>query len=616
MHTLPKPRAQKLTIIAQDPGVRVRVGGKERILLASVDVPAEELAPGPWGYRVQVIDYDASSDTLWTPHEYGLDNNGEFLIDPFAGATDAQLLKSPRFHQQNVYAIVMRVLARFEYALGRRVSWSFGGHQLKVAPHAFADANAFYSKDDECLLFGYVADPKYLSSRKRPQPGNGIVFTCLSHDVVAHETTHALVDGLRRRYTEPSSPDQAAFHEGLSDVVALLSVFSLREVMAALLKDEKTFTVKSLRETALFKLAEEMGSVVSQLRGDPLRHSVRLEPNDDWKTQPEYSEPHRRGEVLVAAILNSLVNIWSSRVQGLRQDSQGEFDIHRVIEEGQRAADYLLTMAIRAIDYCPPVHLEFGDFLSAMLTADREIRPDDSTYQFRRHLLESFNSYGIGPASKGSAAEPGTWKTSEQDIHDGLCFDRVHFESMQRDRDEVFRFVWENRKALGLRSDAYTEVQSVRPCVRVGDDGFVLRETVAEYVQILRLPASELEDSGTKLPPAELLPRDREVFLHGGGTLIFDEYGRLKYHIYNHLCDEHGSITKKHVERLRYLAEREHFIRRSDRERFSRIHLDRALNRQDYFAEGWHDDLASQDEAPSVHAHEHVHENGEFEGGE
>ena len=35
----------------------------------------------------------------------------------------------------------MRTLAHFEKALGRRVSWSFGGHQLKVAPHAFAEAN-------------------------------------------------------------------------------------------------------------------------------------------------------------------------------------------------------------------------------------------------------------------------------------------------------------------------------------------------------------------------------------------------------------------------------------------------------------------------------------------
>ncbi|MEO5721128.1 MAG: hypothetical protein ABIR71_06630 [Chthoniobacterales bacterium] len=82
----------------------------------------------------------------------------------------------------------MRILARFERALGRRVSWSFRDHQLKVVPHVFADANAFYSKNDQALMFGYFAGANHET-----------VFSRLARDVVAHETTHALVDGLRER---------------------------------------------------------------------------------------------------------------------------------------------------------------------------------------------------------------------------------------------------------------------------------------------------------------------------------------------------------------------------------------------------------------------------------
>ncbi len=74
-----------------------------------------------------------------------------------------------------------------------------------------------------------------------------------------------------------------------------------------------------------------------------------------------------------------------------------------------------------------------------------------------------------------------------------LDYSFVHREALQRDRDEVFRFLWDNREALGLCDEAYTEVGGVRPCLRVDVDGFTLRETVADYVQILTVRADELE---------------------------------------------------------------------------------------------------------------------------
>jgi hypothetical protein len=594
MHSLPKPRTQRLTIIAQDPAVRDK---NHRILRAVVEIPAETLQPGPWGYRVQVVDYDAASDTLWKPHEYIMKN--AVVVDPFANARDGELVSNPRFHQQNVFAIIMRILARFEHALGRRVSWSFGGHQLKVAPHATCDANAFYSKEDEGLFFGYFVDPRF--EGERPKAGKGLVFSCLSHDVVAHETTHALVDGLRRRYTDPSSPDQAAFHEGISDVVALLSVFALREVMSSLLVDLRSdgkvnarqLTPERLRENSLFALAEQMGSVLSQVRGGALRRSAKLEPVPKWLADPEFKEPHRRGEILVAAMLNALIEIWSDRVEGLRRTVHGELDLERVVEEGERAADTLFTMTIRALDYCPPVHLEFGDYLSALVTADREIRPDDSVYHFRAHLLKSFADYGIEPTSTYDDNEKGVWASPEQEVNIGLSYDRSHFEPMQRDVDEVFRFIWENRVALRVMEGVYTQVQSVRPCIRVGEDGFVLRETVAEYVQILRLMPGELAKAGYRRPDVTLLPNNREVFLYGGGTLIFDEWGRLKYNIHNRL----GNFPKQFA-RIQHLAESGYFLLRKPRSEtvriggqglFSRMHLNRGLNRSRKITEEWVD---------------------------
>ncbi len=280
-----------LRIIAQDPAVRV----KGEILTATVQVPAEKLWRGPWGHRVQVIDYDATSGVLYEPLTYPTDGKGR-LVDPFAQQSPATLITDPRFHQQNVYAIVMRTLSHFERVLGRRISWGFSGHQVKVSPHAFEDANAFYSERDHGLFFGYFTGPK------------GRVFSCLSHDVVVHETTHALLDGLRERFTDPSSPDQAAFHEGFADVVAVLSVFELPETIGRLLSlapggngSDKRVPRKFLSDEpfvrALLGVAEELGAAIYGIPGRSLRASYATKPDPTaYSQRADWREPHRRGE--------------------------------------------------------------------------------------------------------------------------------------------------------------------------------------------------------------------------------------------------------------------------------------------------------------------------------
>ncbi len=564
-------RTRPLMIIAQDPSVRL----KGKILRAHVEVPAEEIAPGPWGYRVHVVDYDASTDTFYKPllnpsFQYG---GG----DPFDGQSDKELLDNPNFHAQNVYAIVMRTLARFELALGRRVAWGFYGHQIKIAPHAFADANAFYSADDQALLFGYF-------------PGRqGTVFACLSHDIVAHETTHALLDGLRTRYTDPSSPDQAAFHEGFADIVALLSVYALPAVVSTIINlnateqqarrvARKQLTLAKLRQSMLFGLAEEMGQELTTTRGAALRHSAELPPSASYLKPGnlEFMEPHRRGEVLVAAILNAFLAVWAQRLKSLGEVAPGYLDCGRVVEEGAAVADYLLTMMIRALDYAPPVDLEFGDFLSAVLTSDWIINPSDEKYQFRQILKDTCAGYGIHPKGKLHSECPGSWDPPPAHLN----YDRTHFEAMQHDRDEVFRFIWENRKLLGLDEDVYSRVLSVRPCLRIGPDGFALRETVAEYMQILDLEAGELKRQGITAPSD--MPADQTIRLYGGGTLIFDEYGRLRYHLHKRLKD-----ADRQSNRLKYLWDYGYFKKGETAFSFANLHRQRATGALSSVKEEW-----------------------------
>ena len=281
--------------------------------------------------------------------------------------------------------------------------------------------------------------------------------------------------------------------------------------------------------------------------GQPLRHSLKLKPSPDYyrdpDRHPEYLEPHQRGEILVAAVLDALVHVWVARLSRLGEVRSGHLDRGRVVEEGAAAADYLLTMAIRALDYTPPTHLLFGDFLSALITADLEIRPNDEKYGFRKELLDGFARFGIEPASAGTAQQPGAWTAADGDF----SYARSRFESMLRDPDEVFGFIWENRKALKLYEGAYGQVLSVRPCLRIGpDDGFPLRETVAEFYQVLKITASELGSIGLKKPAG--MAADQQISLYGGSALIFDEYGRLKYNVSNRIDD-----VARQQKRLDYL---------------------------------------------------------------
>ncbi len=564
------------TIIAQDPAVH---GADGNILTTQISVPAETLAPGPWGYRFQVVDYDASNQKFYSRWEY---EKTDRYVDPYAGKkVSSRLLNDPRFHAQNVYAIAMRILARFEFAFGHRVGWAFDSHQLKIAPHAFEDANAYYDRNTESLQFGYFGT----------RDGAGKVFSCLSHDIVAHETTHAILDGLQSRYFYPSSPDQAAFHEAFSDIVALLSMFALPDVVEQLIekhtakpkrkKSKRTFTAKdvsidAMRRSLLLGLAEQFGDEIKTVRGEPLRQSLLIKPAKHYRKSAEFEEPHRRGELLVAAVLNSFIRVFDNRVRSLDASGSGLYFRERVIEEAAKTADHLMTIVIRALDYCVPVHITFGDYLSGLLTSDAELVGDDTSYGYRRELIHSFAEFGIEPRVNQNKGEPGTWQTL---IGSGrkLNYGRTHFGSFQSDFQEVYRFLWENRDELGIRDDVYTRVMDVRPCLRISPEGFPLRETVVQYVQIADIAARELGSrfKGVERPGGDLNPMSpsTRVTLHGGGTLVFNQYGRLKFDIATPVDGEEQS------ERLQYLWERGFFRdqRHAMARGFAEVHRLRSL---------------------------------------
>jgi hypothetical protein len=498
----PVAQTTLLTVIAQDQSIRDGAA----ILTEQVAVPAEVTEPGPRGARFHVVDYDAAEGRLAPPALLS-------VPDAFEKASNADL-RGEAFRAQNVYAIAARTLATFESALGRRLTWAFRGHQLFLVPRAFPELNAYYSPEDGAILFGY------LPTRE------GELQTCLSHDVIAHETTHAVLDGLRPRYAEPGLPDQPAFHEALGDIVALLSVFSMEKVVERLLGEadaegripRQRLTEPVLRRLALFTLADELGKASGGERGSGIRRSIDLDATE-WRKKRAFLEPHRRGEILVAAVMGTLLRMWSKRLTALLGGRRA--DRARVAEEGAKAAGHLLRMVVRGIDYMPPVELEFEDVVDSILKADEIVAPDDEKHNYRGALTDAFAAFDV------HRPQPREQIVDLQDQRSPV-YERMNVAALRASPEEVNRFIWENAEVFGIERAYRLRVESVSPSVRVGPDGLIVGEVVASYVQSLELTAAELRGQGVKLPRG--LKKETELEVWGGGVLIFDQFGRAKLH--------------------------------------------------------------------------------------
>lgn len=421
---VPSPISRSLRIFAFDPGVSAQydMAGISEI---TINVEWEKnLQAGPVGDYIEVIDVDPASGLYYKPIDL---NNPSILAQNGLAPSES----NPQFHQQMVYAVAMNTIRHFEQALGRVALWSShwetgGGHQfvrrLRIYPHALRDRNAYYSPDKKALLFGYF--PVGFKDANNT-PGT-IVFTCLSHDIIAHETTHALLDGVHPRFNMPVNLDVLAFHEAFADIVALFQHFSYPGVLS----DQIARTRGDLTsENILGELAQQFGKASG--RGEALRNALGgidkatqkwVPHKPDVRALERISEPHDRGAILVAAIFGAFLKVYRARTVDLyRIASEGTGvlragDIHpdltnRLAGEAARCAQQTLQMCIRAIDYCPPVGITFGDYLRAIVTADTDFNPDDPS-GYRLAFVESFRQWGIHPAGMRSmSVESLLWPT-------------------------------------------------------------------------------------------------------------------------------------------------------------------------------------------------------------
>lgn len=561
-----------LKIFASDPLLGRTFGNRARI-----DVPNEPLKRGPVGSRLEVIDYDGAQKCFYSPVD--LDNRAILMQ---GGLEPSE--SDPRFHQQMVYAVALKTLENFDRALGRiqqlgrrdrtrRITYP----RLRLFPHAFYGANAFYSPNLNAILFGYFkADAADVGANL---PGQ-TVFTCLSHDVIAHEMTHAIVDRMRPLFLEPSNVDVLAFHEGFADIVALFQHFSFQDILRQQIQRTRA---DISTPTPLVQLARQFGFATGS--GKALRSALD-EPNS--KLDDTIIEPHIRGSILVAAVFDGFFKTYQRRITDLVRLATGgtgtlpQGDLHpdlvnRIATEASRTAQRVLDMCIRAFDYMPPVDVTFGDFLRAMITADFELVPDDE-FDCRGAMIEAFRMRGIYPDGVGSLAEESLlWGNVENKLpslgNNVLkLLEKVFFNAVRSfdtgwqdttyqpgsdqsqkyvtvDEEEeieldvnvmLFRalhdYATNNAKALGLDKDAKIQVRGFHPVFRVAPSGRLLIELVAQFAQIDR----SVKDQFGGIP------------FRGGCTLIASSNGDFRYLISKPMRKAGGDAVRTRMGKARF----------------------------------------------------------------
>jgi hypothetical protein len=517
------PGRRPLRVYAFDPSRGKLLGNEMQLAVRYRPLKAGPVDVSSAYDRVAVIDYDESRKKYYRPVD--LDDPGILISNGLAPSeTD------PRFHQQMVYAVANDTIEQFELALGRRIHWRRGERALdakegwiaedilclNLFPHGMHQANAFYSPEAHGILFGYFSATDKAVGLSIP---GQTIFSCLSHDVIVHEMTHAILDGIRGCFMEQTNPDVAAFHEAFADLAALFRHFSHREVLLdAIQRTGGRLYTPALKGDQLSDLASQSGLDSGDNAQNPLialasqfgeatgsRFGLRSAIGTR-KTLKELQEPmdcHERGSILVAAVFEAFFKVYLGRAAKM-------FRIYRSAGGAERddltspladalcdaatktAAEFFRTCA-RAIDYMPPVDVTFGDFLRSVMTAQADYDPEDAD-NVSDAWMQAFRIREILPTDASFFSMDGLLWAEEPDsvpvtgipMGGPLGFTP---QEKQQTAEALKVFIEKNRARLGLAPDIPFAIPSFHPAYRTDRTGSVRWDLVVEVVQ--RAPRSE-----------------------------------------------------------------------------------------------------------------------------
>ncbi|WP_256081442.1 hypothetical protein [Massilia sp. YIM B04103] len=282
---------------------------------------------------------------------------GDFILSP----------NTEQFDAVHTFAVVRQTLTMYQRALAHDgaaspLPWAWNGEHdtepLTVHAHGLPNVmNAYYSRQQKALKFGDFV-PSGASER---------VFTCRSFDIVAHETGHAVLDGLKPRWLLSSNPPQTGgLHESFGDLTAIfLALSQLDQVEAVIAQTRADLHDK----TFLADMAEQFGLALGRPNG--LRNA-----DNDLKLSDAGTEVHAISQVFTGAIYDILADIFSfERHPGAEDDAAV---LHRV-------AAYLRGLLLRALVAAPAQAASYADVAGQLLRLAGEDGVPPSYSEFIRN---------------------------------------------------------------------------------------------------------------------------------------------------------------------------------------------------------------------------------------
>lgn len=465
----------------------------------SIDVEEEDFfLDGPVARRVAVLDFDETTGELLpgTKFEAPAPDRklGQFAADPNA-------IYSRDFNRVSVFGTVLKTMYLFEKGdtLGRPLRWAFEAPQLLVVPRAGEMANAYYERESHSLQFFFFPSVR--------NPGQTI-YTSLSQDIVAHETGHAILDGIAPDLYNAISPQSLALHEGMADLTAVLVAIFTGNLREAVLEQTRGSISDS---TAFSSVAEEFGAAQARVgRARPLRNlnnRKTLCPQDTSKDESgnpnrvSIPEPHLLSEVLSGALYSVLVKVheaWKKKTA--RKEGKDEFSV-----SGKAlaiAAQQFKRMIFRALDYLPPGEVSFADYGRAILAADEASHPDDAAP--REWIVEEFVRRCMAPSDKALEVRTNYSHPALKDLD---------LDTLVESDWAAYSFVNANRKLLGVPEGTSFRV---RPRLDVTKEYYVREGKKSVRECILKVSWNRHEPNHI----GQSAPKKREITV--GTTLAID----------------------------------------------------------------------------------------------